>query len=180
MQIQQASIPDILVLTPKVFRDQRGSFAEIYNLREMESAGIRQSFVQDNHSVSGRNVLRGLHYQVAHPQGKLIRVVVGTIFDVAVDLRRSSPTFGRHMTIELSSDNRTMLWLPVGFAHGFLALSSTAEVLYKTTDYYSPDAERTIRWDDPDLAIKWPVSASELILSDKDANGRRFKDAEYL
>lgn len=180
MKVESTSIPDVLVLTPKVFSDERGSFMETYNLRGLREAGIRETFVQDNYSVSRRNVLRGLHYQIQNPQGKLIRVTVGEIYDVAVDLRRASPTFGKYVALNLSAENRKVLWLPVGFAHGFLVLSESAEVAYKTTDYYVPEAERTIAWNDPDLAIEWPVLPESLILSAKDRNGAPFGKAEYF
>ncbi len=180
MIVESTSIPDVLVLTPKVFSDERGSFMETYNLRGLREAGIRETFVQDNYSTSRRNVLRGLHYQIQHPQGKLIRVTVGEIYDVAVDLRRQSPTFGKYVALNLSAGNRKILWLPTGFAHGFLVLSNSAEVMYKTTDYYVPEAERTIAWDDPDLAIEWPVERESLILSAKDRIGTPFRKAEYF
>lgn len=180
MKVESTSIPDVLVLTPKVFSDERGSFMETYNLRGLREAGIRDTFVQDNYSVSRRNVLRGLHYQIQNPQGKLIRVTVGEIYDVAVDLRRASPTFGKYVALNLSAENRKSLWLPAGFAHGFFVLSDSAEVTYKTTDYYLPEAERTIAWNDPDLAIEWPVLPESLIVSAKDRNGTPFRKAEYF
>lgn len=163
-----------------MFEDERGFFCESYNARGFAAwTGMQVAFVQDNHSSSHRNVLRGLHYQVHRIQGKLVRALAGRVFDVAVDLRRSSPTFGQSVTCELSSENRRMLWIPPGFAHGFLALTEPAEVLYKTTDYYSPRDERTIAWNDPDLRIAWPLSGSP-ILSEKDLRGARFADAEVF
>lgn len=165
------------IIEPKVFADQRGFFLESYNERVFKSLGIESHFVQDNHSSSQRGVLRGLHYQIQQPQGKLIRVLRGEIFDVAVDLRKSSPDFGKWTSVRLSEENRRMLWVPSQFAHGFLVLSETAEVSYKATDYYSPQWERSLLWNDPDIGIEWPA-AEELILSEKDRNGRRFSEAE--
>ena len=177
MDIQKTTIPEVLILEPKVFEDSRGFFFESFNEQELNKAGIIQRFVQDNHSRSAKNVLRGLHYQVSHPQGKLIRVVRGEAFDVAVDLRRRSPTFGKWISVTLSEDNKRIFWIPPGFAHGFLALSQNTDFLYKTTDFYSPADERTIVWNDPDLAISWPIEGVP-ILSGKDANGRSLRDAE--
>lgn len=172
------SIPDVLILEPRVLADERGFFFESFNQREFEaSTGLGRRFVQDNHSRSARGVLRGLHYQVEQAQGKLVRVCAGEIFDVAVDLRRSSPTFGKWVGAVLSADNRRQQWIPEGFAHGFLALSEHAEVLYKTTDYYAPQHERCVRWDDPALAIAWPFQQAPL-LSAKDRNGASLEDAE--
>ena len=165
------------IIEPKVFADQRGFFLESYNERVFKGLGIDAHFVQDNHSSSQRGVLRGLHYQIQQPQGKLIRVLRGEIFDVAVDLRKSSPDFGKWTGVRLSEDNRRMLWIPAQFAHGFLVLSETAEVAYKATDYYSPQSERSLLWNDPDLGIEWPA-AEDLILSEKDRNGRRLLEAE--
>ncbi len=177
MKVTQASLPGVLILEPKVFADARGSFFESHNQQVFDEAvGGGARFVQDNHSTSVRHVLRGLHYQIDRPQGKLVRVVAGEIFDVAVDLRRSSPTFGRWGAVTLNDRNRRQVWIPEGFAHGFLVLSETADVIYKTTDYYAPESERTIRWDDPALAIAWPVSAP-VILSAKDADGPPFDGA---
>jgi dTDP-4-dehydrorhamnose 3,5-epimerase len=167
----------VKIIEPKVFADQRGFFLESYNERVFKSLGIESHFVQDNHSSSQRGVLRGLHYQIQQPQGKLIRVLRGEIFDVAVDLRKSSPDFGKWTSVRLSEENRRMLWVPSQFAHGFLVLSETAEVSYKATDYYSPQWERSLLWNDPDIGIEWPA-AEELILSEKDRNGRRFSEAE--
>lgn len=177
MNVSETSLPGVLVITPKVFGDGRGFFLESYNEKRMAEMGIRERFVQDNHSCSSQNVLRGLHYQIQHPQGKLVRVVAGEIFDVAVDLRTTSPSFGRWHGVTLSADNRQMLWVPPGLAHGFYVLSSNAQVLYKTTDFYYPEFERTLAWNDPDLNIAWPLKG-EPIVSAKDALGVRFKDAE--
>jgi len=172
------SLPDVFILEPRVFGDERGFFFESYNQQSMAEIGITERFVQDNHSSSSRNVLRGLHYQVKNPQGKLVRVVEGEILDVAVDLRRRSPTFGRSEAVRLSGDNKRMLWIPVGFAHGFLVLTERAQVLYKATDFYSPEHERTVAWNDPDLKIKWDLNA-EPIVSPKDQRGVSFREAEY-
>lgn len=179
MNVVATAIPDVLIVEPKVFTDARGFFYESFNKRAMQAAGITGDFVQDNQSRSARHVLRGLHYQVKHPQGKLVRVVVGEIFDVAVDIRRSSPTFGRWVSMNLSVENRRMTWIPPGFAHGFLVLSEFAEVLYKTTDYWAPQFERTIVWNDHDLAITWPA-AGEPQLSAKDQAGAAFREAELF
>lgn len=180
MKIYKTAIPDLLVIEPKVFGDDRGFFYESYNQKRFaEMAGITDSFVQDNHSRSAKNVLRGLHYQIQQPQGKLVRVVVGEVFDVAVDIRRASPTFGKAVGTNLSATTKRMLWVPKGFAHGFLVLSDYAEFLYKTTDYYAPEHERSILWNDADLGIGWP-QCGEPILSAKDAAGVRFKDAEVF
>jgi dTDP-4-dehydrorhamnose 3,5-epimerase len=160
MQIIPTALPEVLLLEPKVFGDARGFFMESFNARDFAQAtGLRVDFVQDNHSRSARGVLRGLHYQVEQPQGKLVRVVRGAVFDVAVDLRRASPTFGRWAGAELSEDNHRQLWVPPGFAHGFVVLSESADFLYKTTDYYAPQFERGVRWDDPAIAIAWPLAA---------------------
>lgn len=175
-----AEIPDVLIIEPRVFGDARGFFYESFNQRVWEEkTGLRTTFVQDNHSYSVRNVLRGLHYQIKQPQGKLVRVIAGEVFDVAVDIRRGSPTFGRWVGITLSAENRRMVWIPEGFAHGFIVLSDVAEVLYKITDYWSPEHERTIIWNDPDLAINWN-NKDEPILSGKDAEGVLFSQAELL
>ncbi|ALK98555.1 dTDP-4-dehydrorhamnose 3,5-epimerase [Massilia sp. WF1] len=156
--VTPTAIPDVLLLEPKVFGDERGYFFESYNARDFQEAtGLQVEFVQDNHSMSAKGVLRGLHYQIQHPQGKLLRAVQGSVFDVAVDLRKSSPTFGRWVGALLSADNRRQLWVPPGFAHGFLTLSDTAEVLYKTTDYWYPEHERSLLWKDPSIGIEWPV-----------------------
>ncbi|MGB8579483.1 MAG: dTDP-4-dehydrorhamnose 3,5-epimerase [Candidatus Sulfotelmatobacter sp.] len=171
------SLPGAFILEPRVFRDERGFFLESYNQRIMAEAGIIDNFVQDNHSCSSRNVLRGLHYQVKQPQAKLVRVVEGDILDVAVDLRRSSPTFGRCESVRLSGDNKRMFWIPIGFAHGFLVLSEKAHVLYKATDFYAPDYERTLAWNDRQVSIEWPISG-EPIVSAKDQLGVALADAE--
>jgi dTDP-4-dehydrorhamnose 3,5-epimerase len=174
----ETALPGVLILEPKVFEDARGHFFESFNQREIQRlTGFTDGFVQDNHSKSHGNVLRGLHYQLQHPQGKLVRVVVGEVFDVAVDLRRSSATFGQWVGVALSADNKRMLWIPPGFAHGFLVSSQSCELLYKTTDYWSPAHERCIRWDDPTLAIEWPLSSAPLV-SAKDAEGVSFRAAE--
>ncbi|HYX18162.1 MAG TPA: dTDP-4-dehydrorhamnose 3,5-epimerase [Nostoc sp.] len=180
MSIVQTKIPEVIQLEPQVFRDDRGFFFEAYNDRKFaQETGIIANFVQDNHSYSKQNVLRGLHYQIQQPQGKLVRAIVGTIFDVAVDIRKSSTTFGKWVGYELSADNKRLLWIPPGFAHGFLVLSEIAEVLYKTTDYYAPQGDRTILWNDPDLAIDWPLSAPP-ILSTKDEAGKPLRTAEVF
>lgn len=173
------SLPDVFVLEPRVFSDERGFFFESYNQRLMADVGITESFVQDNHSCSSRSVLRGLHYQVKHPQGKLVRVVEGEIVDVAVDLRRHSATFGRSEAVRLSGENKRMLWIPVGFAHGFRVLSERAHVLYKATDFYAPEYERTLAWNDPQLKIDWQMQG-EPIISAKDLRGVAFADAEIF
>jgi dTDP-4-dehydrorhamnose 3,5-epimerase len=167
----------VFVLEPKVFGDTRGFFMESYNERALNEAGIHQRFVQDNHSYSTRNVVRGLHYQIQNVQGKLVRVVVGEILDVAVDLRRSSRTFGQWSAVTLSAGNKHLLWIPPGFAHGFRVVSEDAHVLYKATDYYVPEAERTLAWNDSELAIDWQLTG-EPVVSGKDQRGTRFRDAE--
>jgi len=177
VRVSSVFIQGILILEPRVFADERGFFFESYNQRIFAEHGIESEFVQDNHSLSRRGTLRGIHYQVRNSQTKLVRVVSGEIFDVAVDLRRSSPTFGRWFGLNLSASNKTQIYIPSGFGHGFLALSDVAEVLYKTGDFYAPEHERCIRWDDPDLAIDWPL-AGERIISEKDADGSLFRDAE--
>ncbi len=171
------SLPGVFILEPRVFGDERGFFFESYNQRVMADAGIVENFVQDNHSCSSRRVLRGLHYQVEHPQGKLVRVVDGEILDVAVDLRRSSSTCGRWEGVRLSGENKRMLWIPVGFAHGFCVLSEKAHVLYKATDFYAPEHERTLAWNDPDLKINWELDG-EPTVSRKDQRGVAFRNAE--
>ncbi len=164
------AIPDVFMVAPKVFGDDRGFFLESYNRRSMAALGIDFEFVQDNHSRSAKGVLRGLHYQIQQPQGKLVRVVAGEIFDVAVDIRRSSPTFGKWVGMTLSAENKRMAWVPPGFAHGFYVTSDSAEVLYKATDYYAPEYERSLLWNDPALGIEWPLSG-EPLLSEKDRKG---------
>ena len=174
----KTNIPDVLIVEPQVFGDARGFFYESFNQKVwLEKTGLQTTFLQDNHSRSVKNVLRGLHYQIQQPQGKLVRVIRGAVFDVAVDIRRSSPSFGRWVGAELSEENKRMLWIPEGFAHGFLVLSDFAEFLYKTTDYWAPQYERTIIWNDPDLAIAWPLQ-NQPVLSTKDAQGKLFKEAE--
>jgi dTDP-4-dehydrorhamnose 3,5-epimerase len=173
-------IPEVIVFEPKVFGDERGFFFESFNQRNFEEAvGAPVNFVQDNHSMSARSVLRGLHYQIQQPQGKLVRVTQGEVFDVAVDIRRQSATFGRWVGVHLSAENKKQLWVPAGFAHGFLVLSETAEFLYKTTDYYAPAYERCIAWNDEDLGIDWPLSG-EPTLSAKDAQGLALAAAEVF
>lgn len=180
MNVIPAEIPDILVLEPRVFGDERGFFFESYNERVFrDKTGLEPNFVQDNYSRSSQHVLRGLHYQVQNTQAKLIRVTVGEIFDVAVDLRRSSPTFGQWVGYHLSAANKRQLWIPEGFAHGFLVVSETAEVAYKATDYYAPQHERSLIWNDPDVAIAWPLEA-EPTLSSKDQAGKRLQEAEVF
>lgn len=171
MKVTPTALPDVLILEPKVFGDERGFFVESFNQRVFEQAtGMSVQFVQDNHSRSQRGVLRGLHYQMPpHAQGKLVRVVAGAVFDVAVDMRRGSPTFGRWAGCELNAQNQRQLWIPPGFAHGFLVLSDSADFLYKTTDYYAPQAEAALRWNDPQLGIDWPLQGIEPVLSAKDA-----------
>lgn len=168
MNVVKTNIPDLLILEPKVFGDDRGFFFESFNQEKFDAAiGKKVQFVQDNHSRSAKNVLRGLHYQIQQPQGKLVRVVQGAVYDVAVDIRQNSPTFGQHVGLELSAENKRMLWIPEGFAHGFLVLTETAEFLYKTTDYYAPEYERAIAWNDATLNIQWPLTEVP-ILSAKD------------
>ena len=171
------AIPDVLLLEPKIFGDDRGFFYESWNRRTLASLGIDADFVQDNHSKSQKNVLRGLHYQIEHAQGKLVRVTAGTVYDVAVDLRRSSPTFGRWVSFTLSAEDRQMAWIPPGFAHGFCVTSDSAEFLYKTTDYWSQAHERTLLWNDPQLAIPWPLTG-EPLLAVKDSVGTPLSLAE--
>jgi dTDP-4-dehydrorhamnose 3,5-epimerase len=178
VKVERTAIPDVLLLEPRVFGDERGFFFESYNRRAFrEATGVDAEFVQDNHSRSVKNVLRGLHYQVRRPQGKLVRVIAGEIFDVAVDLRGSSPTFGRWEAVRLDAGSKRMLWIPPGFAHGFLVTSDSAEVLYKATDYYAPEHERTLLWSDPALAIPWPLQG-EPILAGKDRRGLPLARAE--
>lgn len=180
MKVIHTAIPDVLIIEPKVFGDERGFFFENFNRRRFaELTKHDVNFVQDNHSCSFKNVLRGLHYQIQHPQGKLVRVVQGLVLDVVVDIRRSSPTFGQHVATELSSANKRMLWIPEGFAHGFVVLSDTAEFLYKTTDYWFPEYERTLRWNDPALAIDWQLQTTP-VLSSKDAQGKMLNEAELF
>lgn len=178
MNVIKTAIPDVLIIEPKVFGDERGFFFESFNHAKFEEAvGRKVNFVQDNHSKSVKNVLRGLHYQIQQPQGKLVRVVQGAVLDVAVDIRKSSHTFGKYVLVELSAENKRQLWVPEGFAHGFLVLSDTAEFLYKTTDYWAPEFERSILWNDTYLEIAWPDDSVPM-LSHKDSLGTFFKDAE--
>ena len=178
MKATPTRIPDVLVIEPKVFGDDRGFFFESFNRRAFhEATGLNVDFVQDNHSKSAHNVLRGLHYQVEQPQGKLVRVTQGEVFDVAVDIRKGSATYGQWVGEILSAENKKQLWIPAGLAHGFVVLSETAEFLYKTTEYYVPQDERCIAWNDPDLAIAWPIEGQPL-LSAKDATGAAFREAE--
>ena len=180
MKVIRSTIPDVLILEPKVYGDERGFFFESYNEKVLaEVAGISAHFVQDNHSRSAKNVLRGLHYQIRQPQGKLVRVIAGEVFDVAVDIRKNSPTFGKWTGFNLSAENKRMAWIPPGFAHGFLVLSDYAEFLYKTTDYWAPEHERCIAWNDPDLGIQWPLSGGAQ-LSAKDRQGVAFSAAEVF
>ena len=181
MQAVQTAIPDLLIIEPRVFGDARGFFFESFNQKEFEQlTGRAHTFVQDNHSRSARHVLRGMHYQIKQPQGKLVRVVAGEVFDVAVDIRRSSPTFGQWVGSILSAENKRMLWVPEGFAHGFVVLSEYAELLYKTTDYWVPEYERSILWNDPDLAIDWPLRGNAPILSKKDQEAVHFRQVELF
>jgi dTDP-4-dehydrorhamnose 3,5-epimerase len=181
MEIQKIAIPDVLLLEPRVFEDDRGFFMETYQLQKFIALGISNEFVQDNHSRSRKGVLRGLHYQINHPQGKLVRVIVGEVFDVVVDMRRSSGTFGKWAGNYLSASNKMQLWAPPGFAHGFYVISEWAEIIYKTTDYYAPESERTLLWNDPDISIAWPLLDGKYpILSAKDAQGKTFVDAELF
>jgi dTDP-4-dehydrorhamnose 3,5-epimerase len=177
MKVVDTPLPDVLVIEPKVFGDARGFFLESYNQRAMAEIGISENFVQDNHSFSAKNVLRGLHYQVQNPQGKLVRVIAGEILDVVVDLRRRSSSYGKWRSIRLSEDNKWMMWVPVGFAHGFRVVSDTAHVFYKTTDFYAPEHERTIAWNDPGLRIDWELQGEPLV-SAKDSKGISFREAE--
>lgn len=180
MKAVPTAISDLLIIEPKVFGDQRGFFFESFNCRQFaELTGSDVNFVQDNHSRSVKNVLRGLHYQIQQPQGKLVRVVQGAVFDVAVDIRESSPTFGQHVGVELSAENKRMFWVPEGFAHGFVVLSDTAEFLYKTTDYWAPEFERSIAWNDPAIGIHWPIQ-DDPILSAKDQQAKLLAEAEHF
>ena len=180
MNIEETTLPGVMVLTPKIYGDDRGAFSETFNLRRMAEAGLPTAWVQDNFSTSRRNVLRGIHYQIEQPQGKLVRVTHGAVLDVAVDLRRSSAKFGKHVAMELSAENGRMLWIPEGFGHAFLVLSDVAGFAYKVTDYYSPAGERTILWNDPALGIEWPITAGDVIVSEKDAKGKLLRVAEVF
>ena len=177
MKVSTTDIEGVLILEPRIFADDRGFFFESYNRKTLAALGIDAAFVQDNHSLSRRGTLRGIHYQVSSQQAKLVRVSNGEVFDVAVDLRRGSPTFARWYGLTLSASNKMQIFIPAGFGHGFLALSDTAEVLYKASDFYAPEHERCIRWDDPDLAIEWPQKG-EMIISDKDASGSFLREAD--
>jgi dTDP-4-dehydrorhamnose 3,5-epimerase len=180
MKITPTAIPDVLIIEPTVFGDNRGFFFESYHEKQFrEMTGLEVTFVQDNHSRSKRHVLRGLHYQIRQPQGKLVRVISGDVFDVAVDVRRSSPTFGKWVGEYLTAENKKQMWVPSGFAHGFLVLSGVAEFLYKTTDYYAPEHERCISWNDPVLNVQWPITVNPLV-SEKDEKGILFQDAEVF
>ena len=180
MKATPLAIPDVILIEPKVFGDDRGFFYESYSQTQFEAAiGKKVNFVQDNHSRSAKNILRGLHYQIKQPQGKLVRVVAGAVFDVAVDIRKSSPTFGKWVGEILSAENNKQMWVPEGFAHGFVVLTDTAEFLYKTTDYYAPEHERCILWNDTSLAINWPIHGAP-VLSGKDEKGASFKTAEVF
>jgi dTDP-4-dehydrorhamnose 3,5-epimerase len=180
MKVIQTHIPDALIIEPKVFGDDRGFFYESFNRKKFaELTGREVDFVQDNHSRSVKGVLRGLHYQIQHPQAKLVRVVQGAVLDVVVDIRKSSPTFGQHVTVELSAENKQMFWIPEGFAHGFVVLSESAEFLYKTTDYWMPEFERCIAWNDAQLSIDWQLQSAPIV-SVKDAQGKAFKDADLF
>ncbi len=180
MEVVKTSIPDVLLFKPQVFGDPRGFFMESFRQSWFSDQSLTVDFVQDNHSASGRGVLRGLHYQLQNPQGKLVRVVRGEVFDVAVDMRRSSPTFGQYVAVTLSAENKHVFWVPPGFAHGFMVLSETAEFTYKCTDYYKPEHERSLLWNDPTINIQWPEleGMSEPLLSDKDRSGKVFTEAE--
>ncbi len=180
MKIEETSLNGVLILTPAIYRDDRGAFWETWNARAMAEAGLPSSWAQDNFSLSRKDVVRGIHYQTVQPQGKLVRVTHGAVLDVAVDLRRNSPTLGRHVAVEITGDNGVMLWIPVGFGHAFVALSDVVGFAYKVTDYYSPVGERTIVWNDPDLAIPWPVSGDDAIVSEKDRKGALLRNAEIF
>ena len=180
MKVVPCVIPDVLILEPQVYGDSRGAFLETYNERAFAALGLQHHFVQDNLSVSKRNVIRGLHYQLRQPQGKLVYVIAGDVLDVAVDMRRWSPTFGKHVVVRLSDKDHKALWIPPGFAHGFAVLSEVAFFAYKTTDFYATELERTIRWNDPQLGIDWPLAAEQAILSEKDKKGSLFAEAEVF
>ncbi|HTJ31592.1 MAG TPA: dTDP-4-dehydrorhamnose 3,5-epimerase [Acidobacteriaceae bacterium] len=180
MNVTETALCGVLILEPRIFRDDRGCFFETFNLAKMAELGLPSEWKQDNFSLSKQNVIRGLHYQIGQPQGKLVRVITGAALDVIVDLRKSSPTFGKHITVELSGDTSRMVWIPEGFGHGFAALTETVALSYKVTDYYSPQAERCILWNDPALAIDWRVQSHEAILSAKDAIGVPFSQAEVF
>ncbi|MEC5397837.1 dTDP-4-dehydrorhamnose 3,5-epimerase [Uliginosibacterium sp. H1] len=179
MNVIPTALPEVLIIEPRVFGDSRGFFMESFNAQRLrDAAGIDLPFVQDNHSRSGRGVLRGLHYQIQQAQGKLVRVTAGSVFDVAVDMRRSSPNFGKWVGVELTGENHRQLWVPAGFAHGFLVLSESADFLYKTTDYYAPEHERSLAWNDPTVGVEWPLQGLEPQLSAKDIAGKPLADCE--
>lgn len=180
MKIEDTILPEVKLITPNIYRDNRGAFSETYNQRRMEEMGLPSNWVQDNFSVSQRNVVRGMHYQILQPQDKLVRVTHGALFDVAVDLRRSSPRFGKHVAVKLTAENGEMLFIPKGFGHGFLALTDAVGLAYKVTDFYCAPGERTILWNDPEIAIPWPVDPQLAILSDKDRQGALLRDAEVF
>ena len=180
MNIEETALPGVLMITPKIYSDNRGAFWETWNFKTFEGSGLPCTWVQDNFSVSKKNVVRGIHYEVLQPQGKLVRTAFGAVLDVAVDLRRNSPCFGKHIAVELSEENGRMLWIPEGFGHGFLVLSEQAGFAYKVTDYYNPKGERTIVWNDPELAIQWPIKPDEAIVSEKDAQGATLATAEVF
>jgi dTDP-4-dehydrorhamnose 3,5-epimerase len=180
MKVSPSALPEVLLITPRIFRDNRGAFWEAWNQKAYEDTGLPSTWVQDNCSVSARNVVRGIHYQVIQPQAKLVRVTRGAVLDVAVDLRRSSPNFGRHVAVGLSAENALTLYIPVGFGHGFAALTDDASLAYKVTDYYCPAGERTLIWNDPDVAIRWPVAAADAILAEKDLQGSPLRTAEVF
>jgi dTDP-4-dehydrorhamnose 3,5-epimerase len=180
MNIVPTALPDVLLITPRIFRDNRGAFWEAWNQKAYEDAGLPSAWVQDNCSTSARNVVRGIHYQVIQPQAKLVRVTSGAVLDVVVDLRRSSPNFGRHVAVEISAENALTLYIPIGFGHGFAALTDDASLAYKVTDYYCPVGERTLIWNDPDVAISWPVASADAILAEKDRDGTPLRTAEVF
>ena len=180
MNIEETPLTGVVIITPRVFSDNRGAFWETWNLKTFEGSGLPCTWVQDNFSVSKKNVIRGIHYQITQPQGKLVRVAYGAVLDVAVDLRRHSPNFGKHVAVELSEENGRMLWIPEGFGHGFLVLSEQAGFAYKVTDYYNPKGERTIVWNDPELGIEWPIRSEDAIVSEKDAQGATLSTAEVF
>ena len=180
MKIIETTLPGVLIIEPAIYKDDRGAFLETWNQQRMAEAGLPANFVQDNFSISRKNVVRGIHYQLTQPQGKLVRAAYGAVLDVAVDLRRSSPHFGRHVAVELSQENGRMLWIPEGFGHGFAVLSESAGFAYKVTDYYSPAGERTVLWNDPALAIAWPIAPADAIVSGKDQQGAPLATAEVF
>ena len=180
MKIVETELPGVLVITPKIYRDDRGAFWETWNEEEMVEADLPSHWVQDNFSLSKKGVVRGIHYQIQRPQGKLVRVTHGAVIDVAVDLRRSSPTFAKHVALELSGENGIMLWIPKGFGHAFLALTDQVGFAYKVTDYYFPAGERTLLWNDPEVAVAWPITPKEAIVSKKDLQGKSLREAELF